>query len=147
LPEYATDTSAIGLTQGLETRDLRNLSQNWRKIVGVLWSKMTIQLHIKPLSINEAWQGKRFKTKKYKAYEKEVLLMLPSYEIPEGELDVRFEFGISKNSDVDNCCKSLLDILQKRYSFNDSRVMRIELIKKVVKKGQGYFNFSIKGYT
>ena len=108
---------------------------------------MTIQLHIKPLSVNEAWQGKRFKTKKYKAYEKEVLLMLPSYEIPEGELEVRFEFGISKNSDVDNCCKSLLDILQKRYSFNDSRVMRIELIKKVVKKGQGYFNFNIKGYT
>jgi len=147
LRECATDTSAIGLTQGLETRSLRNLSQNWRKIVGVLWSKMTIQLHIKPLSINQAWQGKRYKTKKYKAYEKEVLLMLPHYEIPEGDLDVRFEFGISKNSDVDNCCKSLLDILQKRYSFNDSRVMRIELIKKVVSKNQGYFNFTIRGYT
>ena len=106
---------------------------------------MTIQLHIKPLSVNEAWQGKRFKTPKYKAYEKEVLLMLPTYEIPEGELDVRFEFGLQRNADVDNCCKNLLDILQKRYSFNDSRVMRIELIKKVVKKGKGYFNFSISG--
>ena len=117
-------------------------------IVGdLLNNMMTCQLHIKPLSINEAWQGKRFKTPKYKAYEKEVLLMLPHYDIPEGELDIRFEFGISKNSDVDNCCKSLLDILQKRYGFNDSRVMRIELIKTVVKKrGSGYFNFTIQGY-
>ena len=36
-----------------------------------------MKINIKPLSVNKAWQGKRFKTKKYKAFETELLLKLP----------------------------------------------------------------------
>ena len=54
-----------------------------------------IGLKIKPLSVNDAWQGKRFKTDTYKAYEKQVLLMLPKIEIPEGPLTINLEFGFS----------------------------------------------------
>jgi hypothetical protein len=44
-------------------------------------------IKIKPLSVNKAWQGKRFKTNEYKQYEKEVSLLLPSHlKIPEGRL-------------------------------------------------------------
>ena len=40
-------------------------------------------LMIKPLSVNEAWQGKRFKTNSYKSYEKDVMRLLPAnLEIP-----------------------------------------------------------------
>ena len=35
-------------------------------------------LKIKPLSVNQVWQGKRFKTKTYKDYEKNVLAILPN---------------------------------------------------------------------
>jgi|TARA_R100000541_G_scaffold53411_1_gene61465 Holliday junction resolvase RusA-like endonuclease len=109
---------------------------------------MTVQLHIPALSINECWQGKRFKTKKYKAYEKQILLMLPRYEIPEGKLAVKIEAGFqSAASDLDNIVKPILDILQKRYGFNDNRIYSLELEKKVVGKGSGYFNFNIEGYT
>ena len=105
---------------------------------------MTIQIHKKPLSINACWQGKRFKTPLYKDYEKEILELLPEkYEIPEGDLQVRYEFGLNTMADWDNPVKPLQDILQKKYDFDDRRIMRAEVIKKVVKRGEGYFNFEI----
>ncbi len=107
---------------------------------------MTIQIHRKPLSVNACWQGKRFKTPLYKEYEKEILELLPEkYEIPEGDLQVRYEFGLNTMADWDNPVKPLQDILQKKYDFDDRRIMKAEVIKKVVKKGDGYFNFEIKG--
>mgnify|MGYP003625050825 FL=1 len=106
---------------------------------------MTIQIHRKPLSVNACWQGKRFKTPEYKAYEKEILLLLPNkYEIPEGDLQVRYEFGLNTMADWDNPVKPLQDILQKKYDFDDRRIMKAEVIKKVVKRGDGYFNFEIR---
>lgn len=107
---------------------------------------MTIQIHRKPLSVNACWQGKRFKTPLYKEYEKEILELLPDkYEIPEGDLQVRYEFGLNVMADWDNPVKPLQDILQKKYDFDDRRIMKAEVIKKVVKKGDGYFNFEIRG--
>ena len=107
---------------------------------------MTIQIHRKPLSVNACWQGKRFKTPLYKDYEKEILELLPEkYEIPDGDLQVRYEFGLNTMADWDNPVKPLQDILQKKYDFDDRRIMKAEVIKKVVKKGDGYFNFEIRG--
>ena len=107
---------------------------------------MTIQIHRKPLSVNACWQGKRFKTPLYKDYEKEILELLPEkYEIPEGDLQVRYECGLNTMADWDNPVKPLQDILQKKYDFDDRRIMKAEVIKKVVKRGDGYFNFEIRG--
>jgi Holliday junction resolvase RusA-like endonuclease len=107
----------------------------------------TVQIHIKPLSVNDAWQGKRFKTPEYKAYEQELMLLLPNkYEVPvESDLEINFEFGLNTLADWDNPIKPLQDILQKKYDFNDRRVVRARVIKNTVKKGEGYLNFSIRG--
>jgi Holliday junction resolvase RusA-like endonuclease len=104
-----------------------------------------VYLKIKPLSVNEAWQGKRFKTKFYKSYEQELLLRLPnSYKIPEeGPLEAFYEFGINTVADWDNPIKPLQDILQKKYNFDDRRIHKATVVKKVVKKGDGYFKFEI----
>jgi len=40
-----------------------------------------MRINYKPLSVNEAWQGKRFKTKAYKDYEKSLMLLLPKIVI------------------------------------------------------------------
>jgi Holliday junction resolvase RusA-like endonuclease len=48
-------------------------------------------------------------------------------------------------ADWDNPVKPLQDILQKKYNFDDRRILRAEVIKNVVKKGGGYFNFEIRG--
>jgi len=102
-------------------------------------------LKIKPLSVNKAWKGKRYKTDEYKAYEKAVLLMLPKIEIPEGNLHVSLEFGFSnKASDLDNPIKPFIDIMQKKYGFNDSRIHKYDLTKKKTIKGADYILFDIK---
>jgi hypothetical protein len=50
------------------------------------------QLLIKPMSVNEAWRGKRFKTDAYKYYEFECSMVLPgNIEIPDGPLEIYFE--------------------------------------------------------
>lgn len=103
-------------------------------------------LNIKPMSVNEAWQGKRFKTKKYKQYEKECFVLLPEkIEIPEGRLKVSLSFGFSsKLSDADNPVKCFIDILQKKYGFNDNKIYEYSISKMDVKKGEEFISFTIE---
>lgn len=107
-----------------------------------------IAIQIKPLSVNEAWQGQRFKTRNYQDYERRALLLLPPIlDIPAGDLLVTLEFGFSNRaSDLDNPVKPIMDILQKRYGFNDAQVTQYQLIKKIVPKGSEYIAFSIKAF-
>ena len=104
-------------------------------------------IKIKPLSVNDAWKGKRFKTDGYKKYERDLLLMLPpKLVIPDGELSIYLEWGFSSAaSDWDNPIKPFQDILQKKYGFNDNRVFEARVKKKKVKKGSEYIIFNIKG--
>jgi Holliday junction resolvase RusA-like endonuclease len=104
---------------------------------------------IKPLSVNKAWKGRRFKTQDYKRYERDLLLILPSnLKVPEGELEIKLEFGFSnKASDFDNPVKPFVDILQKKYDFDDKMVYQAVIKKKIVKKGEEYIKFSISEYS
>jgi len=100
------------------------------------------KIKIKPMSVNVAWRGTRYKTPQYNKYQKEVLSTLPDdLIVPEGLLKVYYEFGMSKSSDLDNPVKPLQDILQKKYNFNDSRIMEAHIKKVIVKKGQEYITF------
>jgi len=102
-------------------------------------------VHIKPLSVNQCWQGKRFKTPKYKAYEKELLYRLSAMDIPEGKLKVSLVFGLSsKLADIDNPVKAFIDVLQKKYDFNDRDIYEMELKKIDVKKGKEFIEFKIE---
>lgn len=99
---------------------------------------MKINLQIKPLSVNLAWQGKRFKTPAYKRYERNVLLMLPNTEITKFD-KLKITYGFSnKASDIDNPTKMILDILQKKYGINDRDIEYLVLQKVIVKKGQEF---------
>lgn len=101
-----------------------------------------ITINIKPLSVNQAWQGRRFKTPAYKKFERDVLFMLPFFTIPDGEIMAVYEFGFSnKASDWDNPVKPIQDILQKKYGFDDNRIVEARVFKKIVSKGDEYFRF------
>lgn len=103
-----------------------------------------MRLSIKPLSVNQVWQGKRFKTKAYKDYEKEVLLTLKPLEVSGGKLRLHLLFGLSsKNADIDNPVKPFIDCLQKRYNFNDRQIYSLIIDKVDVPKGQEFIEFSI----
>ncbi len=106
---------------------------------------MVTRINIKPLSVNEAWQGRRFKTDKYIAYCKLVTYMLPKIDIPEAPFEVFYNFGFSSaSSDWDNPIKPIQDILAKKYVFNDKLIKRAVVETEQVKKGQEYFEFEIK---
>jgi Holliday junction resolvase RusA-like endonuclease len=103
------------------------------------------KIHQKPLSVNQAWQGKRFKTPIYKDYESAMLLMMPNGKIDTDDmLRVEFFFGFSnKASDLDNPVKLLMDIAQKKYGFNDKNVFELNIRKCLVKKGEEFIDMGI----
>lgn len=105
---------------------------------------MEANLNIKPLSINEAYTGRRFKTESYRKYSKLVSLMLPKKKLEEPPYKIEFEFGFSNVcSDVDNPIKLIQDILQKKYGFNDKDVFEINAKKVIVKKGKEYIKLKV----
>lgn len=105
-----------------------------------------MRINIKPLSVNDAWQGKRFKSPKYKSYEKELLFKLPNkIDLPDGKLKVSYIVGYSNPaSDIDNFIKSFQDVLQKKYGFNDSKIYKLEVEKVIVAKGCEFIDFNIE---
>lgn len=104
-------------------------------------------INIKPLSVNNCWQGKRFKTSEYKNYEQLLFWQLPDINIDFNKLHIKITFGFSSiKSDIDNPVKPFLDILQKRYKFDDSIIYKLELTKVKVKKENEYIDFEILEY-
>ena len=98
------------------------------------------------MSVNKAWQGRRYKTKAYQAYEEECLDKLPNnLKVGKGKLWLMITVGFSnKQSDLDNICKPFLDILQKKYEFDDNQIYRLYMHKAVVKKGCEFISFQIE---
>jgi len=106
---------------------------------------MEFKLNVKPLSVNQCWQGRRFKTKAYKQYEKAMMLILPNvqYEFKD-KIGITIEFGFSNStSDIDNPLKPVLDILQKKYGFNDRLIYQLTVKKSLTKKKEEFIKINI----
>lgn len=102
------------------------------------------KLLIKPLSVNEAWQGRRFKTSKYLTYEKNMLKILPNLNICKPPYRLNIIVGFSnKASDLDNICKPFLDILQKKYNINDKHIEILHIEKQLVTKNNEFISFEL----
>lgn len=104
-----------------------------------------MKLNIKPLSINEAYRGRRFRTPKYDTYIRQMMFILPNnLEVPKIDIKLNIEFGYSSSaSDIDNGLKCFIDCLQKKYNFNDKNITELFVRKTKVLKGFEYilFNF------
>ena len=104
-----------------------------------------IELSIKPLSANEAFRGRKFRTKKYDAYIATLMLILPKLSLPIPPYSINLVVGYSNVlSDIDNCLKPFIDCLQKKYLFNDKDIYKLSIEKKIIKKGKEFINFEIK---
>lgn len=103
-----------------------------------------MKIQIKPLSVNEVFQGRRFRNKKYDLYELKVRQLLPKIIVPTDKLSIKYVVGYSnKASDIDNCIKPFQDILSKHYGFNDNKIYHIEIFKEIVPKGAEFIDFEI----
>lgn len=107
-----------------------------------------IRTHTKPLSVNKAYMGKKIRTYDYNKYRKVLLEELPeNIRIPKGRLILRMNVYYSnKASDVDNCTKPFIDILQEKYGFNDNRIYFLAVQKIVVPKGEDGIQFKLEKY-
>lgn len=107
------------------------------------------QINIKPLSVNEGYTGKRYKTPHHRVWKNSVMWLLPkTLYIPKNEkLEVHYQFGLSSNaSDFDNYIKFFQDCLQVKYKFNDKAIFKAVVEKKLVSKGSEYIRFKIMAY-
>lgn len=106
-------------------------------MVAMTTSESWTHSNLKPLSANEAFCGKKVKTAGYRKYEGHLLRTLPPIEVPPDLIELRVVVYYSnKQSDIDNCLKPFIDVLQKRYGFNDNKIYRIRITKVIVPKGQ-----------
>lgn len=106
-----------------------------------------MRVNIKPLSVNECWRGRRFKTDKYSIYERNVLMLLKPMKTPIDKIYLKIKIGLSsKNADIDNVLKPFIDILQIKYSFNDKNIFKITIEKEIVKKKAEYIDFELLDY-
>lgn len=105
------------------------------------------RINLKPISVNECWQGRRFKTKGYDVFEATMLLLMPKIYLPAKPYHVSFRFGLSSpHADIDNPIKPTLDLLQKKYGFNDRDVNAIYAEKIKTEKGKEFIEFEISSY-
>lgn len=103
-----------------------------------------IRINVKPLSVNEAFKGRKFRTTKYDTFQKECMWLLPKIDIGSGKLMLTINFGFSSaGSDIDNSLKQTIDTLSKKYGFNDNKIYRLVVSKEVVPKGKEYFEFEL----
>ena len=101
----------------------------------------------KPLSVNTAWKGHRYRSDEYKSYQKALDYMLPEITLPEPPYELYFKFGFSSaSSDFDNPIKPTLDCIAKKYKFNDKLIKRAVIEIGSVEKGKEFFEFSLTHY-
>ena len=89
-------------------------------------------ISIKPISINECWQGRRFATSKYKDFTKDMLRVMPKQKMLSGEVDLKIVLYLKSifRSDIDNFIKPIIDCLVKRCWIEDDRfIQHLEVIK------------------
>lgn len=104
-----------------------------------------MRVDIKPMSVNQAWGGRTFKSAKYKKYVIDLLMILPALKVPEGDLEIYLKWGFSsKASDFDNPIKPFVDILQMKYGFDDKHIKRAVVDVDHVRRGKEYIEFEIR---
>ena len=109
------------------------------------------EIPVKPLSVNKAWQGKRYRTDSYKTFVAKVLYHLKRLnpkKPPAGKKMAHYIWGFSSDaSDTDNPTKPFQDALCS-YFFgkkgDDKDIEFIILEKDKVRKGDEYIGFCIK---
>jgi len=103
------------------------------------------EVNIKPISVNECYKGRRYRTPKYDKYERDLRFILPKIVMPEPPYKIHFVFGLSSlASDGDNCVKNTQDVISKHYGFNDKLIKRWVIEVEKTKKGQEFFKFNLE---
>ena len=74
--------------------------------------------------------------------------MLPNeFVAPLGKLELTIKVGFSSPlADVDNMLKPFIDILQKKYNFDDKNIYKITVEKELVSKHREFVDWKLTEY-
>ena len=104
----------------------------------------------KPMSVNLAWQGRRYRTPLYTKFAIDVGLLIrrirPPKPAPDASLFAHYVWGFSNSqSDVDNPVKPFQDVLFDTWKMKakDHQVQFMIIEKATAKKGQEYIGFHV----
>lgn len=90
--------------------------------------ELKIEIKIKPLSVNKAWQGRRYKTPEYKAWRESIGWKLMPYRMLACVewCDVEFDFYIKSyaSADTDNLLKTAIDSIVEAGIIKDDRYIK-----------------------
>lgn len=98
---------------------------------------ISLKIDIKPISVNAAFQGKRFKTKDCKEYEASLWYRLPKKPMLTGDVEIWFDFFLVNyaKTDISNLVKVTEDILvKKKYIEDDRKITKMHLAKHKAEK-------------
>ena len=91
-------------------------------------------INIKPLTVNQAWQGKKFKSPAYKQFSNDIAWLLPrNGKAPSGPIEVYYKFFLKHHAttDFDNLIKPLQDQLVQNFIIEDDRFIYKAIIEKI----------------
>lgn len=98
-----------------------------------------VQIPLRALSVNKAFQGRRFKTPECNAYCQDFVRIAPRREIIKGIVEIEYRFFVKnhKLADWDNLVKITQDLLVKKnlgYIEDDRKIYKATVYKIPVKK-------------
>jgi Holliday junction resolvase RusA-like endonuclease len=97
---------------------------------------MNTILRIKPISVNAAYQGRRFDTKAKKQFDRALALLLPKVRVDGEYYRVAYDFHLTNfgGTDQDNLVKVLQDGIVRRGIISDDRRIVEHQIRKFPSK-------------
>lgn len=109
---------------------------------------MKIRLDVKPLSVNEAYTGRRFASDKLKNYKKFLSLLIRRTILPPPPFEIIITHGQSNfaAADWDGPIKNFQDILCTRYGINDKIIYKGTVEKVPAPKGKEFIIFELRHY-
>lgn len=103
------------------------------------------------MSANKMYLGRKRKGAEYREFEGNMSRVLPDNFSPPASGKMKVLIYVKYKtaaSDIDNCIKTTLDVLQKKYGFNDNKVYDLRVIKDTCKKGEEpEFGFYFEGLS
>lgn len=109
---------------------------------------MKFSLDIKPLSINAAFQGRRFNTPAKNQYERTLAILLPKVAVPGPFYRVDYQFYLKNfaTTDQQNLLKCLTDCMVNKGIIRDDRFIIDERIRKF-KSEHDRIDVEVEGLT
>lgn len=94
---------------------------------------LTLTLHVKPISVNNSWRGKKFPTAEKAEYEKRLHFSLPNVSVvgtPWYRIEYDFHLVRFSTTDWENCVKVTQDCLVKKGIIADDRFIIDARVRK-----------------